>query len=122
MKIITGGRCTGKTYELIKRAAENHGVIITADRNMKDAFTKFYIPEMVSEGIIPEDHRIIVTTLSTALKGATFFRNGELRKAYIDELDLTLSTALWDKGLDIDSVVLCEKPSVQWEKMNHEFD
>lgn len=49
MEIITGGRCTGKTYKLIKRAAETQGVIIVGNRNMKDAMTKLYIPEMIEK-------------------------------------------------------------------------
>lgn len=36
MEIITDGRCTGKNYELNKRVAENHDVIIVANRPTND--------------------------------------------------------------------------------------
>ena len=117
MEIITGGRRTGKTYELIKRAAKNHAVLIVLNRAMKDIFEKCIIPEMVTKGIIPEDHGITVITSATAFSRNDFYSNDVPRPAYIDEMDLVLMQTLWHKGLDLKAVALGEKDSVQWTKL-----
>lgn len=54
------------------------------------------------------------------MTGRPFYQNNKSRPAYIDELDLTLSSGLWDKGLDLESVVLSEKPSIQWTRLTEQ--
>ena len=119
MNVITGGRNSGKTYELIKRAAEKHGIIAVGNREQEDCFTKFYIPEMVDKGIIPEDHDILVITLETLLKMPGMCRPIAEREVFIDELDLVLTIMLDRKNLSLNTAVIGRKEYTNWTECDY---
>ena len=109
MNVITGERCSGKTYELIKRAAASHGIIAVGNRVQKALFTHLYIPEMVARGVIPEDNLIVVCTLEDLLYTPSLRRRGQEREVFIDDLDLSIGIIFDKLHLNLNTAVISHK-------------
>lgn len=118
MIVITGERQTGKTTELIKRAAENQGIIACFNHAHVNWYVNRYIPEMVEKGAIPKKHGILVTTLNELLNGMPICRHGEKRNVFIDDLDVALSEMLFSKNLNLNTVVIGNKEYTEWHECN----
>lgn len=119
MNFITGGRKSGKTYELIKRAAEAHGIIAVVNRVQKAIFTHLYIPEMVARGVIPEDNLIVVCTLEDLLYTPSLRRRGEEREVFIDDLDFSIRIIFDKLHLNLNTAVISRKEDINWTECDY---